>query len=154
MNKEYAIRPAQQKDIPAMVLLLEELFSLEEDFTSHAVKQSVGLRLLLLDSKSQMYVAERQGCVVGMCTGQLHISTAEGGLSVLIEDVVVLQEHRNKGIGRKLMQAITAWASAHKARRVQLLTDKSNGNAIEFYKHIGWGSTNLLCFMRGIEEEI
>ena len=45
MNREKAlIRFAKNNDIPAMVELLNELFSIEEDFTADREKQEEGLR--------------------------------------------------------------------------------------------------------------
>ena len=44
-------------------------------------------------------VAEIDGAVRGMCTVQLVISTAEGGLAGLVEDLVVDRTYRGQGIG-------------------------------------------------------
>lgn len=95
-----------------------------------------------------LLVAAVDGRVVGMCSGQLTISTAEGGLALLIEDVVVAKQWRRIGIGKCLMNAIAEWARLMKVTRLQLLADRNNEQALNFYKNIGWQSTQLICLRK------
>ena len=76
-----------------------------------------------------------------MCTGQLVISTAEGGPAVLVEDMVVDPAHRRRGVGRSLMTAMARWAAEQGATRLQLLADKNNPPALAFYERVGWQPT-------------
>ncbi|WP_028319061.1 GNAT family N-acetyltransferase [Desulfobulbus elongatus] len=145
------VRPARPQDLEPMVGLLRLLFTIEEDFGFDAVKQRQGLALLLNDDRACILVAEEAGQAVGMCTGQLVISTAEGGPAVLVEDVVVAPEHRGRGTGRALMDALTGWARERGATRMQLLADKNNPPALAFYDRLGWGSTALICLRRYID---
>ncbi len=139
------IRPAREQDLDRLVCLLRLLFAIEEDFGIDDAKQRRGLSLLLDDERACVLVAEQDGEVVGMCTGQLVISTAEGGPSVLVEDVVVAQEYRGENIGRSLMEALTVWAKSCGATRMQLLADKNNPPALAFYDRLGWGTTAMIC---------
>jgi GNAT superfamily N-acetyltransferase len=146
---ETRIRPARSSDLPILVRLLGELFSIEADFAPNAEAQRVGLALLLADPRRGIVlVAERATSVVGMVTGQLVVSTAEGGLSVLVEDMVVEAEHRGHGVGRALLAAVEAWAAERGATRLQLLADRENAPALAFYGRAGWGATQLVCLRR------
>ncbi len=144
------IRQAEQTDIPALLGLLELLFSIEKDFVFDAEKQERGLRLLLAESRAAVMVAEQDGQVVGMCTGQLLISTAQGGLSVLVEDVAVAPAWQGKGIGRQLLTAISAWAVSQGASRVQLIADRNNAPALAFYQKTGFQTTAMICLRKMI----
>jgi GNAT superfamily N-acetyltransferase len=93
-------------------------------------------------------VAEAEGTVVGMGTAQLLISTAEGGLVALVEDIVVDTQWRGRGIGRMLVSALEQWASLHGATRLQLLADRTNFSALDFYDRIGWRPTRMICLRR------
>ena len=93
----------------------------------------------------QVFVAEKNGEVVGMCSIQTLISTAEGGLVGLVEDVVVREGNRGKGIGNALMGAVDDWARRHALKRLQLLADRDNAPALKFYELRGWKMTNLIC---------
>lgn len=142
------IREANEGDIPQLCELLKILFTIEADFKSDFAKQESGLKLLLRSPSSCILVAELNGQNVGMCTGQLHISTAEGGLSVIVEDVVVHPHFQRIGIGTLLLQGIEGFAQKHKAKRSQLLTDTANATALRFYKAKSWSKTQLVCLTK------
>lgn len=142
------IRPATTDDIPGLIPLLRILFSIEEDFTFDAKKQQKGLDLLLLQESSTIFLAESDGKVVGMVTGQLLISTAEGSPALLIEDLVVAPDHRNKKFAQSLLQALGNWAGERGATRMQLLADVNNKEALSFYKNCYWTQTKLICLRK------
>ena len=139
------LRHACEQDLDAMASLLRVLFSIEQDFTVDNRRQQQGLQLMLENPRGCVLVAEISGVVVGMCTGQLTISTAEGGLSLLIEDVVVSPEWQRRGIGKRLILEISEWGKEKGAKRMQLLADSNNERALIFYKGLGWQITRLIC---------
>ena len=128
-----------------MVLLLRSLFALEKDFSFDGRRQAAGLGLLVNDDRTLLLVAELHGRVIGMCSGQTVISTAEGGPALLVEDVVVTADHQGKGIGTRLLESLQKWAEERGISRLQLLADRTNSAALEFYKHQGWQTTQLIC---------
>lgn len=142
------IRPAEQSDIRSMVLLLQQLFAIEEDFHFDAVRQRKGLELLLGAENGVIMVAGDKHAVIGMGSGQLVISTAEGGPSLLVEDVVVQPSWQGRGIGTRLLQTLGDWGSARGARRMQLLADQNNAVALDFYHRRGWQQTQLICLRK------
>lgn len=145
-----SIRRATAGDLDALVALLAELFSIEADFRPDAARQRRGLALLLAaPAESLVLVAEREGAVVGMVTVQLVVSTAEGGLSALVEDMVVAAGARRGGIGRLLLEGAEGWARGRGASRLQLLADRENAAALRFYERMGWRATRLVCLRRG-----
>jgi GNAT superfamily N-acetyltransferase len=145
-----SIRHARSCDLDAMVALLAELFALEADFHPDAARQRRGLSLMLEDRlRRAILVAEIGGQVVGMVTGQMLVSTAEGGATVLVEDMVVTETVRHRGIGRRLLRAVEEWATARGASRLQLLADRENHAALRFYEARGWRGTRLVCLRRG-----
>jgi ribosomal protein S18 acetylase RimI-like enzyme len=142
-------RKAEIKDIPEMRSLLKELFSIEEDFSFDAEKATVALELILKNNKKAIIMlAEENNKTIGMASIQLLISTAEGGYSGLIEDVVVKKDLRGKGVGRKLLENIEKWAKENGVKRIQLLADKNNDPALDFYKKNSWDSTSMICFRK------
>ena len=142
------IRGAREEDLTGLVFLLEVLFSIEKDFNFNADKQQRGLRLLLQRPDTAILVAERQGRIIGMCTAQLLISTAEGGLSTLVEDVVILPAWQAQGTGKRLMEAVAEWSAFQGATRIQLLADRNNTRALGFYNRIGYRPTDLICLRK------
>lgn len=143
-----SIRRAESRDLGTLSGLLEKLFSIEEDFRVDRSKQLRGLEQMLSNPKGSLWAAEADGKVVGMCSGQLLVSTAEGGPSVLVEDVVVDNAWRSRGVGKGLVQSVGQWAREQGAARLQLLADRSNHPALGFYEHLGWQKTQLVCLRK------
>jgi len=144
------LRTAKPSDIPQLVELLKELFTIEADFDFDQDKQAHGLNLLLKSEKDCILVAQllNDNKVLGMCTVQTLISTAEGGSVGLLEDLVVAAEFRHQGIGAKLLVEAVNWAECQGLKRLQLLADKNNLPALSFYQKQGWNSTQLVCLRK------
>jgi len=142
------IREAAPEDLPAMITLLDQLFSIEEDFTADRKRQRIGLQMVLELESGVLLVAEHQGRVVGMISCQLVISSAEGGWSMLVEDLVIDQHMRGRGFGTALLSAAVKWGRKRNASRLQLLADHTNSRGLEFYKCRGLDATNLVCLRK------
>lgn len=149
MQEEVYVRQAQSADIEAMAALISFIFTLEEDFSVDMEKQRRGLEMLLrFPDRSCLFVAEAQQKIVGMCSAQLLVSTAEGGLKALVEDVVVAEEFRGQGIGRKMLATLSDWAVGKGVKRLDLLADRGNWTALDFYDRLGWNRTNLVALQK------
>ena len=136
---------AIETDIADLVRLLSVLFSIEKDFNPDLMKQQKGLELLLKNNATATIQVARNsvGKVIGMVTTQLVISTAQGAASAWIEDMVVDAEYRGYGVGKELLQKALAWAKTKGATRAQLLVDITNTDALDYYEHLKWESTQL-----------
>jgi ribosomal protein S18 acetylase RimI-like enzyme len=148
INSPVNIRRAEHADIPRLTALLEILFSIEEDFDFNESLQRRGLKILLEYESACVLVAEVEGKIIGMCTGQLIVSTAEGGPALLVEDLIVDRHYRCRGAGRKLIMEIIEWGRKKGACRVQLMADRNNAPALDFYRCLGWQTTNLICLRK------
>lgn len=148
VNVACVIRTAKLADVPAMAGLLAELFAIETDFPVDRSKQERALRMIIERPSAAAWVAEVDGRVEAMVTAQTVVSTAEGGESVWIEDVIVREALRRRGIGRKLVQAVEQWCSARGVTRMQLLADGGNDCAMEFYPRRGWSRTGMVAFRK------
>lgn len=139
------IRSARSEDVGSLVGLLEELFAIEEDFTFDIQRQTDGLHMLIDAPSAAVFVAVHNARVIGMISGQITISTAEGSYALMIEDLVVIKNMRRKGVGKALLHAVGDWGRERGADRMQLLADSSNRTALSFYERSGWWKTKLIC---------
>ncbi len=141
--------PASAEDLPALVALLDDLFRIEQDFSPDPARQRRGLEMLLAREDACLLVARKKdGTVLGMASAQLVVSTAEGGYSAWIEDVVVGEEARGNGLGKALLDGVLAWAGERGARRAQLLADRDNLPALAFYRRTDWQETALVAWRK------
>ena len=152
--QKYITRKARPSDINQMTGLLKELFSIEDDFIFNEAAQRRGLSMMLDDNeKCCIMVAASEKQVIGMCSAQLLVSTAEGGMVALIEDMVVAKSYQRRGMGKRLLLSMEQWAYKKRAKRIQLLSDKNNINALVFYKKQKWAATQLICLRKMQERD-
>ncbi len=150
MNCKINILTAKKADIDGMCHLLEQLFSIEKDFSPDRERHKRGLNLLLADKKAVLFVAKEGDKVVGMCTLQFFISTAEGGKVALLEDLVVDKDWRGRGIGTALLKTAEQYCQKNAVSRITLLADKDNHAALNFYKKHHLQETNLIALKKFI----
>jgi len=137
------VRRANYKDIQEMSSLLSELFAIEDDFIVDAEKQSCGLKLLLDTPNAVVLVAEEDERVIGMVSMQSLVSTAIGESVGLIEDMIVTQAHRSKGIGSSLLEALITESAKKNYGRLSLGPDNRNSGAIAFYQKYGFTTSHM-----------
>ena len=80
-------------------------------------------------------VAEMDNEIVGMLLYYPVFSTWKGR-SIYLEDFVVADSHRRKGIGQLLIDALVQEARSAKAKKIRWQVLDWNSPAIEFYKKI------------------
>jgi len=138
---EIRIDTAVHADLPVLVDLLGELFTLERDFEPDAARQSRALRLIMDNpTHGRIFVIRDGDQVVGMTNAIVTISTAEGGPVVELQDVIVRASHRGRGLGGLLLSSVFAWAAQQGMQRITLLADEHNHPALGFYRHLGFRS--------------
>ena len=123
------IRRAVEGDLPPMVEMLHELLSLEVDFEPDRGKQMRALRMILENPGCLLLAAEHEGNIVGTCSVQTLISTAEGGF----------------------LEEAERWARGRGITRMQLLCDETNLPARKFYEKTGWDRTHLMNYFRFLQ---
>lgn len=99
------------------------------------------LSLKLLDSivrdKNIRLVVAKEGTqIVGMAT--LILMIAPNGKRAMVEDVVVDEKYRGKGIGEKISRKLIAIAKSKKVRRVELTTGQRRIAAHRLYEKVGF----------------
>ncbi len=142
-NIAIKIRRASTDDLSGLTKLLGQFFSMDPDFTPNIRKQRQGLASLMANNDATVLVAVIKGETIGMCTLQPLTSTAEGGVVGIVEDLVVDEKWREKGVGSLLLDAIEKVAVEQNMSRLQLLTAKGNRLTREFYMKHQWLETHM-----------
>jgi GNAT superfamily N-acetyltransferase len=90
----------------------------------------------LLDPASFLAVAEQESTLVGYLCGYRHATFYAGGYTAWIDELLVLEAHRRRGVGRALMNTFETWAEEHACKLVSLAT----AGAAAFYERLGYTS--------------
>jgi ribosomal protein S18 acetylase RimI-like enzyme len=145
MNEEPVIEQATLEDLPQLVDLLHELFTLEGDFVPNRAKQMRGLRLILEQpNRGRIFVLRQNGRILGMINLLFTISTAEGGFVILLEDVIVHRDFRGRGFGEKLLKHTIEYARKKDFLRITLLTDRINEQGQHFFEAHGFYKSKMI----------
>lgn len=143
-------RAFKSRDIDGMVDLLNQLFEIESDFTPNPELERKGLKMLLQSDLASVLIASEGVKVIGMCTAQIIVSTAAGGLKAQVEDVVVDKDYRRQGIGTKLLNAMEQEMKQKGVVRLALAVDKNNECATAFYNQGNWKEPCMKIMVKDI----
>jgi GNAT superfamily N-acetyltransferase len=131
--------------MPQLVELLSALFSVEEDFVPDPKKQEHGVRMILEQpNRGRIFVLRTDHMAIGMANLLFTISTAEGGLVVLLEDVIVHPQHRGQGYGGQLLDYVIQFAREKGFRRITLLTDRISAESQSFFQKHGFKFSSMI----------
>ena len=127
------------EDIPELCDLLNYLFEQEAEFKPSRSLQINGLRQIINNNKSGIiFVLKKDEKIIGMVSLLFTVSTALGGIVVLLEDMVVTPSQRGNGYGSQLLRSAIDYANRKGCKRITLLTDNTNKRAQKFYASHGF----------------
>jgi GNAT superfamily N-acetyltransferase len=130
------IRPAQPHEAVALVATYEWLFAPpgSQPPMWDAERAAERLRALIEGADGEVFVAERDGAVVGICTVALDIDSVRFGRRAWVEDLAVDPGHRSAGHGKALLDAAKDWARSHGATHLELDSGEARAHAHRFYE--------------------
>ena len=128
---EFEIRKGTTGDIPGVYSLVEEL-AVYEKAPDEVVTTPEEYVELLNDGLFELIVAEAEGEIVGMALYYYTFSTWKGKM-LYLEDFVVRQNQRGKGIGQAVFQAVIEEAQRTNCAMMKWQVLDWNEPAIRFY---------------------
>lgn len=130
------IREAKRSDVPAILELIKGLAEYERA-PNEVINTVEGLEADLFDHNlCEAIVSETNGEIIGFALFFTSYSTWKGPC-VYLEDLYVLPERREGGIGSALFDAVVEVARKRKVARMDWQVLDWNTPAIEFYKRKG-----------------
>lgn len=130
------IRKGEKKDLPGLLALIHELAEFEK--APDAVTNTVAM--MEEDGFGShpvfsFHVAEDEGKIVGIALYFVKYSTWKGK-GLYLDDIVVTEKYRSKGIGKKLFDEYVAEARRIGAKQLHWQVLDWNVRAIDFYKRL------------------
>lgn len=139
------IRPARAQDAPHVVRLMRQL----EAFTHGKVGPGVEgrFKFMLTLTHYNVCVAEEDNQVIGLITASVRPTLWHAGPVALIDELIVDEAARGRGVGKALIDAIVTWARKRGASEIEVSTEKDNVAAQAFYLRHGFEHESVLLEM-------
>ena len=129
-----------------------ELFVLVQDFATSFLPDRMAfenaLEQVITDESANLTVAILQECIVGYCLGFDHYAFYANGRVSWVEEIMVREDLRNKGTGRKLMDTFEDWCILRNSQLIGLATRR----AAPFYEALNY--ENSAVFFRKLLTEV
>ena len=134
----FTLRPAEPRDVPAIVGLIRELAEFEH--LAHLVQttpETLHPQLFGERPAAEAMVAEAAGAVVAFALYFTNFSTFLARPGLYLEDLFVQPSYRGSGIGQALLEHLGALAVQRGCGRFEWSVLDWNQNAIDFYQRMG-----------------
>ncbi len=131
----FKIRNANKEDLSNVLRLIIELAVFEKEFSA----VELTLEQLTNDFSENLFdclIAECKGEIVGMALFYNRYSTWKGK-TIHLEDLIVTNAYRGKGIGKALLDKLIFIAKEQHIKRVEWNVLDWNDSAISFYENAG-----------------
>ncbi len=99
---------------------------------------------------SRLVIAKDGARIIGI--GSLVFTYTPYGKRARIEDVVVDEEYRGKGLGEKISKELIALAKKARVRRVELSTRRSRAAARNLYQKLGFEKRESDVYVQFLEK--
>ena len=131
------LRSADRTDMGSVLKLIKELALFEKEPEAVEITE----RTLIEDGfgkdpKFQVFIAELDNEIVGMSLFYERYSTWKGK-ALHLEDLIIQEKHRGKGIGNALYTKVLKYANDHGFKRVAWEVLDWNKVAIDYYESTG-----------------
>jgi ribosomal protein S18 acetylase RimI-like enzyme len=140
------IRLATEADLPRIVELLAQLSPDDPDREDTSTPLPYNYHLVfreMTQGKQQLFVAEVRKKIVGtLVLVVVQNLSHKGSPYAIIENVVVDEKQRSKGIGEALIRRAVDEARKAGCYKVSLTSNKLRTEAHRFYERLGFGRTH------------
>jgi ribosomal protein S18 acetylase RimI-like enzyme len=140
------IRPVEEKDLPAIVELLQQLREYAHggsDIQADQVRRLYS-KMMRMPEQYKNMVACKDEAIVGFISVVNYLSFYHKGGTALINELIVSKVHRNEGIGKALVQRAIAISRESGMDEIEVGTEKDNEHAIAFYHGAGFNEEYVL----------
>jgi GNAT superfamily N-acetyltransferase len=99
-----------------------------------AARAEARLGAAIAADDANVFVADADGAVVGVCTVYLDFESVRFGRRAWVEDLAVHPDHRSAGHGKALLDAAKQWARERGATHLELDSGEARADAHRFYE--------------------
>lgn len=144
-----SIRKATLDDKTAVFDLLRQLLNpANEDSPINQDNADVTFRKVIEGDQGDLLLAEEDGTVLGLVTLSYPLAIRCGGTYSSIEEFIVNDKARGKGVGGKLLQAAIELTQTHGCN--EMVVNRPSDIGLPVYLRNGWKDAGKCLFMQPV----
>ena len=139
-----AIRESTYDDIPSLLELLYELGRPKPQKDNDLEKFTALLKNYMQDDDKKILVAQINNSeIIGMISMVFLPRLNQNTLELYIPELIISQNYRSKGIGKKLINFSINLGKEKKCHRMRLESGNQRVESHKFYKHLGFENSSI-----------
>jgi len=135
-------RPATLADLPALLPVIREFYAHFDFPWDESRKHDLLAQFLLTPATGTLWLAERDGRILGYALVPFYFALEFDGLVALLDEFCLLPETRGQGIGSKLLNNLADALKAQGLTRLRLEIDARYPEATALYQRLGFVPDN------------
>lgn len=132
-----SIRQANQTDTPLILDFIKKLSVYEKLPNEVSASVEILHKSIFVDKSAKVIFIQENDIEVGFALYFYNFSTFTGKKGIYLEDLFVLEQHRGKGYGKKLLAYLAEIAIKEDCSRFEWIVLDWNKPSIDFYKSLG-----------------
>ena len=138
------IRESIHDDIPLILELLYELGRQKPQKDSELEKFEKLLKNYMQEDDKKILVAQdNDSKIIGMISMVFLSRLNQNTLEMYVPELIVSQNYRSKGIGKKLINSSIEFGKEKKCHRIRLESGNQRIESHKFYKHLGFENSSV-----------
>ena len=138
------IREPIYDDIPLILELLYELGRQKPQKDGELEKFKKLLKNYMQEDDKKILVAQdNDSKIIGMISMVFLPRLNQNTLEMYVPELIVLQNYRSKGIGKKLINSSIEFGKEKKCHRIRLESGNQRIESHKFYKHLGFENSSV-----------
>jgi GNAT superfamily N-acetyltransferase len=148
MSPNIIVVEAIESDLPAIIVLLEELSAnLERSHDLDQRQLMANCQAILHDDRAHILLAKDGADTLGLIEFSTRTTALHPAPSALIDELIVAEQHRGKGIGGELIRAAIEICQRMGCCEIEVSLESGNRKARDFYRKRGFEEDAVLLEM-------
>ncbi len=141
--EDIQIKKAETKDLPYILRLLYELGRPRPKSDTEANIFETIIKQHITDFEKEIFLAKKENKVVGLVVINLLTRVNRTTSELYIPELIVQEDYRNLGVGKKLITKCIEFAKKNNCFRLRLESGIGRKDSHKFYKKIGFKQSAL-----------
>jgi len=142
IDSRTVIRFAEENDAPVILAFIKELADYEGMLEKVTATEELLLQTIFRDKRAEVLICEYDDEPVGFALFFHNFSTFLGKPGLYLEDIYVIPEMRNHGVGKKMISVLAKIALERDCGRLEWWCLDWNRKSIDFYLGLGAEAMN------------